>query len=313
MRRVDIRLVAAFILCAGAAGCSASRPAAPQPSPESRAAEARARCRGTLAIETVPISQRVRKSLGLPDSVKGALVQEVLPGGPGAAAGIRPNDVVQEVGPARITTDCQFVDAAYGRSCAPVRVVLWRAGSVLEIDVAPVDQDAFLESSCRGGTAGGCFRLAWALWARNEGTGRERALELYHAACQGGYAEACAHEGLHRMNAPDTASEAVQVLERACELGSGSGCAHLAFLYATGKTVAKNDRRAAALYVTSCDRGDARGCYNVGLMAEEGRGGARDLSRAAAKYQEACDSGSSAACTNLGFLYENGRGVRKDA
>ena len=114
------------------------------------------------------------------------------------------------------------------------------------------------------------------------------------------------------MDEPDKGSESVAAAERSCKLGSGAGCANLAFLYATGKFVKKDDHRATALYKKACDLGDAQGCYNAALMADEGRGGAHDVARAVAGYEEACTLGSTTGCTNLGFLYEKGRGVTTD-
>ncbi len=308
-------LHAALLVCAGvvAAGCATSPPS-PSAPPLSKAGTERApRCeRGTLGLEAGPITKKLRLKLGLPEGAKGAVVIEVIPGSPAAAAEILANDVIEQIGTARITNDCELVDAAYTRSCEPVRIVLRRAGQNVEAKLIPVDQDAFYEGSCRAGIASGCFRQAWTLWSRNRGTDRDRALEVYQTACRAGSAEACAYGGLRLMDMAGRGQDAVALLERACELGSAGGCTTFAFLYATGKLVGKDDRRATALYVKGCELGDARGCYNVGLMADEGRGTARDLSRAVAKYSEACDSGSSTACTNLGFHYENGRGVKKD-
>jgi TPR repeat protein len=296
------------LLLALAVGCATPGPSAP-PSSGKTAAESPARCEGgTLGLEVRPIPRLQRKAL-----VRGAPVAEVLPGGPAAAAGIQVNDVVEEIGPARIANDCDFVDAAYNRSCDPVRVVLRRAGAVLAVSLVPADQGSFFEKSCRDGIGSGCLREAWTLWRRNRGSDRDHALELYKRGCQAGSAEACAHEGLRLLNTADRGSDVIASLERSCELGSGGGCATFAFLFATGKLVQRDDRRATALYVKACDLGDAQGCYNVGLMAEEGRGVARDFARAAANYAAGCDGGSSTACTNLGFLYENGRGVKKDA
>jgi uncharacterized protein len=310
------RLLGEFLalgaLCSGglAAGCATPGPAAPP------SAGGAVRCdHGTLGIEARPISRKLRKKLALPDGATGAVVVQALFGGPAAAAGIRADDIVEEIGPVRIGNACEFADAAYGRSCDPVRVVLRRAGAIVETTLVPVMQEPFFERSCRDGIADGCFRQARALWSRNQGNDRGRALDLYDNSCLAGSAEACAEEGLRFFKeVPDRAKDAVAVLRRSCDLESGAGCAHLAFLYATGsgKLVPRDDRRAAPLYVKACDLGGALGCYNAGLMAEEGRGVARDISRAAARYEEACGMGSSTACTNVGFLYEHGRGVKKD-
>lgn len=264
-------------------------------------------------METIPVSRALRKELGLTDQFQGAVVVEVFPGGPAAKAGVRPNDVIEQLDSSRITNDCDFVNAGHSRPCGPVRVALRRAGAVVEATLAPVDQESFLDEACRNGIARACFRRAWGFWARNQGIDRQYALELYQAACQSGSAEACAHAGLHLADQADNAKNALAALERSCELQSGAGCAHLAFLYATGKLVPKDDRRATQLYVRSCDLGDAQGCFNVGLMADQGRGGARNLPRAVAKYEEACAGGSATACTNLGYFYEKGIGVKKDA
>ena len=307
--RVLARLDAAIALGAAVltAGCAGSS-SAPAPSPPAPAA----RCLGTLGIDAGPLSRQLRKRLALPEELRGAVVTDVWPGGPAAAAEIRPNDVVEEIGTAHIATDCDFGDAAFNRSCGPVRVSVWRAGTRFDVTVAAVDQDALLEKACQDGRASACFREGWLLWSRRGGPKVERALELFEAACNSGSAEACAYEALQLMDEPDKGSESVAAAERSCELGSGGGCANLAFLYATGKFVKKDDHRATSLYNKACDLGDAQGCYNAALMADEGRGGAHDVARAVAGYEEACTLGSTTGCTNLGFLYEKGRGVATD-
>ena len=113
-------------------------------------------------------------------------------------------------------------------------------------------------------------------------------MEIYADACTRGSAEACAFRGLHLVDDKDAKpDDVVNTLKRACDLGSSAGCAHLAFLYATGTVVAQDDARATPLYVRACDLGDARGCYNVGLMYAAGRGVAADMARAMTAYDEA--------------------------
>ena len=304
----------AIVLCGGllAEGCATSPPTTPPPP----AATTPARCEaGTLGIEARPISRRLRTKLKLPEDVHGAVVAQVLPEGPAAAADVRPDDIVEQIGATRIGNDCDFVENAYHRSCDPVRVVLWRAGATVEVNLIPFEQVAYFQELCRSGIAAGCFRQGRTLWRRNKDDDRDRALRLYQNACVAGHAEACAEEGLRLLrDKADRLQEAVVSLQRSCDLGSGAGCTHLAFLYATGSgaLIKKDDRRATPLYDKGCEFGDALGCYNAGLMSDEGRGTPRDFSRAAARYAEACEMGSSAGCTNLGFLHEHGRGVKKD-
>ena len=203
--------------------------------------------------------------------------------------------------------DCDVDKAAYNRACEPVQVTLRRGGNTMDVTLVPVDQQAFLSKACIEGSSDACFRDAWLQWDRTHA-----APDLFGTACNGGSAEACAYQGLQLSQIPAQVAEAPAVLERACELQSGSGCATLGFLYATGKAVTKDDKRAAALYRKSCEIGDPQGCYNAGLMEESGRGVKQDVARAAADYEEACRLGSSTGCTNLGFLYERGGGGRTD-
>ena len=292
-----------------ASGCS-SQPV----KPDAAGATPPTPCAGTLGIEAAPVSSEIRTRLALPRDFRGAVVGEVPSGGPGAKAGIRAGDVVEKIGERVIENDCDFSAAAYSRSCEPVRLVLLRAGATIEATLVPVDQSAFYERSCQEGVPSACFREGWLLWKRTGGSepNQRRAVELFESACRSGWAEACAYEALDAMDAPDRGGEALAAATRACELESGAGCAHLAFLYATGKLVTKDDSRAASLYAKSCDLGDPQGCYNAGLMSDDGRGTRKDPAVAAARYAEACDLGSSPACTNLGFLYERGRGATKD-
>jgi uncharacterized protein len=260
--------------------------------------------RGTLGIEPGDVPH-----------AGGALVAEVFPGGPAEAAGVKKNDVVVRVGITPIANACELVDNAFDRrTCDAVSLTLRRDGKTIELVVKPVDQAMFFAKSCGGGNATGCFRLGWLTWS---GDGvphdEDRAMEIYADACTRGSAEACAFRGLHLVDDKDAKpDDVVNTLKRACDLGSSAGCAHLAFLYATGTVVAQDDVRATPLYVHACDLGDARGCYNVGLMYAAGRGVAADMNRAMTAYDEGCRGGSTTACTNLGYAYEHGEGVAKD-
>ncbi|HEY0094053.1 MAG TPA: SEL1-like repeat protein, partial [Archangium sp.] len=53
------------------------------------------------------------------------------------------------------------------------------------------------------------------------------------------------------------------------------------------------------------------GCYILGLLYAQGRGVEKDERRAAALYEKACEGGEASACGALGALNE-GVGVEKD-
>jgi uncharacterized protein len=301
--RRDILLGALYALSAALVGGCASTPSSKPPSP------VRAPCEGTLGFEAGPLTRAARTKLGSGASkdAAGAIVTAVLPGGPAASAGIQVDDVIEKIGDQSIANVCDVDKAAYNRACEPVQVTLRRGGNTMDVTLVPVDQTAFLSKACIDGSPAACFRDAWLQWDRTHA-----APDLFGTACNGGSAEACAYQGLQLSQIPEQVAEAPAVLERACELQSGSGCATLGFLYASGKAVKKDDKRAAALYRKSCELGDPQGCYNAGLMEEGGRGVKQDAARAAADYEEACRLGSATGCTNLGFLYERGGGGRTD-
>ncbi len=290
------------------AGCSTSQPKAAS-TPEAAPAP---RCAGTLGIEGAPISREARERLKVPNAVLGSLVTDVWKDGPAAKAGIEPGDVVTSVGGRPVDNDCEFSAAAFNRACGPVTVTVRRAGADLQLQVDAVEQDALIAKACAAGSASACFRQGWLLWTPTLGPNSQKALDIFTSACRAGSADACAYEAIELMHVKDASNTPVVAAERACTLKSAAGCAHLAFLYATGTRVRKDDEKAADLYRQSCDLGDPKGCYNVGLMAQDGRGGPKDPYLAAAKYEQACVLGSTTACTNLGFFYERGIGVTED-
>ena len=296
-----------------AAGCATAPPPASPASPALSAPAAPVCESGTLGLEAGALSRGVRKRLALPADLRGAVVTEVLDGGPAARAGIRPDDVLLSIGEKSLDNECDLVRSAWSLPCRAVRAVVVRSGARLAIDLDPVEEGAFLGRLCGAGNPTACFRQAWRSYSRAaDAAEKESALGLLEAACRSGSAEACAYAGHELLEKSDRSADALSTLTRSCDLGSGSGCAHLAYLYATGTLVRRDDVRATALYVRSCDRGDGMGCYNVGLMSQHGRGTRADLARAVAAYEEGCEGGSPGACTNLGYFFEHGEGVPKD-
>lgn len=237
-------------------------------------------------------------------SPAGIAIVAVLEGSPAAAAGLREGDVLLEVGGKRVEWHCQVDALLFGRDCRPVSLVLTRDGQRIEKTLTPIDQSAFYEKACEGGNAAACFRLA------TFESHSDRAFELSEEACKNGWADACAQHGYLLMS--NDSPEAVKVLEDGCDRRSGAACTHLAYLYAVGKIVERDDLRSLEFYTRGCSFGDANGCYNQGLMRDQGRGFAMSAASAAPAYEQACNEGVSKACTNLGYLYEHGKGVRKD-
>lgn len=118
--------------------------------------------------------------------------------------------------------------------------------------------------------------------------------------------------GLHAYKSGDYKA-AIRDWESACSDGEMDGCYNLAYMYATGKGVLHNEKKAASLYTKACDRGDLQACSNLGALYENGVGGIkRDYYKSSRLYAKSCNGGNVDGCYNLGVTYYRGRGVYRD-
>lgn len=125
------------------------------------------------------------------------------------------------------------------------------------------------------------------------------ALPLLQTACEGGYMAGCNDAGrLYHLaqGAPQNDDMALQLYQKACGGGYMQGCNNLAQLYESGAGVPRNENRAFQLYQRSCAGSDMTGCWHLGILYERGRGVLPDKVRALALYQRACSGGVSGAC-----------------
>lgn len=116
--------------------------------------------------------------------------------------------------------------------------------------------------------------------------------------------------------APRTGSRDLAALaarfDRQCVAGDLEACRNLAVLYAEGKGVPADRRRAAALWGQACDGGNLSACNALALALAEGLGVERQAAKAVEVYQRACDGGYQLACRNLGLMLRDGAGVPAD-
>jgi serine protease Do len=92
---------------------------------------------GKLGIRVEPLTPSVAAQLNLPANIQGLLVTSLDPGGPAAEAGVRQNDVIEEVNrqPVKSAADLQ---AAIQRSGAkPILLLLNRGGNNIFLTVRP--------------------------------------------------------------------------------------------------------------------------------------------------------------------------------
>ncbi len=139
------------------------------------------------------------------------------------------------------------------------------------------------------------------------------------------------------------ADETSTALQKRCDGGDAAACSDLAWRYQEGETVAKDVKRAAALYRRSCDLKHGDGCVNLAWMYMDGIGVAKDeqeyerlkalgcklgttdrercftddqfaemmaFSSVAAQYEELCTQGNAAACYEAGVLWYDGSDLK---
>lgn len=108
--------------------------------------------------------------------------------------------------------------------------------------------------------------------------------------------------------------EAVYWFRNAAKKGLAEAQYNLAVTYATGTAGVKyNPATAAEWYQKAAEQGLAEAQYNLGTMYGAGHGVARNDTLAADWLRKAADQGMAEAAFNLGVLYEHGQGVPLDS
>jgi TPR repeat protein len=170
--------------------------------------------------------------------------------------------------------------------------------ALLEVDGrgVPADQaggKARLEKTCAAKIPLGCAALGRMLIDNGEG---QRGLELLDHACDDGEVQACAGMGGFLGlgdKVPRDVKRANAAEERACLLGSSSGC----LLSGAGLREEGKDAEALPWFQRGCDIGDGEACLEVvnALL----KSGSTDVTRAQALVTDACRMGELMACDIL--------------
>ncbi|MEZ4322174.1 MAG: hypothetical protein R3F61_32175 [Myxococcota bacterium] len=145
---------------------------------------------------------------------------------------------------------------------------------------------------------------------RTDPTPADPALAALTEGCAAKDAASCKHLALAQRDASEPVWS--ETLWRACELGSGEACSHLAFARLEGKEVPKDPRGALDAWIRGCKAGYDKSCFEAGVAFEEGDAGAADPSRAANLFGKSCLMGFSPACQYLSRFHVQGLGVDPD-
>lgn len=110
---------------------------------------------------------------------------------------------------------------------------------------------------------------------------------------------------------PAEAGFTLAVVEAEAAKGQADAISTLGWMYETGKGVAEDDAKAAALYRAAIARGDSFGQWRMGVMIDEGA--AQGTSeQAVALFRRAAAQKSAGAMASLGVMSATGRGVERD-
>lgn len=147
-----------------------------------------------------------------------------------------------------------------------------------------------LEQVCESGFSDGCFWLARHLDAVGSGVSDAEIEAHYLTACHGEMGRACSALA-RRLDARDAGSaQLLETLSRACDLGDGHGCHHLAIVYR------RNDEltEAIAAWQRGCDLWHGESCHHLGqaLLDDPDR-------ESSPHFERGCQLGVSSSCFNF--------------
>lgn len=131
------------------------------------------------------------------------------------------------------------------------------------------------------------------------------------SACRVGDAHACGQLGVMfalGRGVPRDARRARTVLEIACRGGSAAACTQLGLLIAVGGPRMLGE--SAKAFAAGCDGGNGEGCGRLGNLFLTGDGVAHDPHKAAILLDRGCRGGFRDACSDLGVLYLGGSALR---
>ncbi len=105
---------------------------------------------------------------------------------------------------------------------------------------------------------------------------------------------------------------ALELLRRSAAAGNLDGISGLAWMYADGKGVPRDEARAAQMFKQLSEQGYAIATSNLGVLVRDGRGVAKDEAAAFALFEKAAKVGVRWGQHELGKMYRDGRATARN-
>jgi len=151
--------------------------------------------------------------------------------------------------------------------------------------------------ACEAGLGDGCTLVGALSQAGSLGPGAvDAALGHFQRGCEAGSGPGCSRAVALLL--PSRATEAAELLEKACGTGIATACEDLGTLYARGTGLPQSDDQAIALYRQACEL-PAAACRQLGVRTVEGRGLPKDVTAGLGLLEGTCRSGSAQTCRQL--------------
>ncbi len=143
----------------------------------------------------------------------------------------------------------------------------------------------------------------------------DKQIDEYRKACDGRDAKGCFKLGVMYADGRGVKQDdkkAVELWKKAADQGHARAQDTLGNRYVFARGVKQDYKKAAELWKKAADQGIANAQYTLGVMYAYGEGVKQNDKKAVEFYTKAANQGIAKAQYKLGLMYKNGRGVKQD-
>ena len=263
-----------------------------------------------LGTRTQYVDQTTAKILGRP-SPGGAMITELVAGGPASRTDLQAGDVVTSVDGRKVQSAHELARIVRSyREGDEIAIEIWRIGSGSE------DMTGHLRRQADSGDAQAKY-----MFARLSNLGhvvpkdQPLAARMMRELAEAGFSGAMRDLGFMLYYGNGTAknvTESATWFRKSAEAGDVTAMETIAALYESGTGVKKDEAEALRWSRQAADKGNAGAMDRVGRFYHFGTSVKKDTSEAVRWYRKAADGGVASSMNNLAVLLYDGDGVAKN-